>query len=198
MLGEGKTLSGRGRADEILRLFEEDRQRLVEYNRTDARLALEILEKLRLVELAVERSRLTGLPLDRVASSIAAFDFLYLSALGRRGVVAPERPRARARSSSPRRAGTCSSRCPGLYTNVVVLDFKSLYPSLIRTFEIDPLNLVRPEAGQQDEDPIVAPNGAAFARAQGHPERDPRRAHAAARGGAPRRRHASRATRSRS
>ena len=56
---------------------------------------------------------------------------------------------------------------PGLYTNVVVLDFKSLYPSLIRTFEIDPLNLVRPEAGQSDEDPIVAPNGAAFARRKG-------------------------------
>jgi DNA polymerase-2 len=53
---------------------------------------------------------------------------------------------------------------PGLYTNVVVLDFKSLYPSLIRTFEIDPLNLVRPEAGQVAEDAIVAPNGAAFAR----------------------------------
>jgi DNA polymerase-2 len=53
---------------------------------------------------------------------------------------------------------------PGLYANVVVLDFKSLYPSLIRTFEIDPLNLVRPEAGQSDPDPIVAPNGAAFGR----------------------------------
>ncbi len=95
VLGEGKTLAGRGRAEEILRLFEEDRERLVEYNRTDARLALEVLERLRLVELAVERSRLAGLP---------SID--------------------------------------------VVLDFKSLYPSLIRTFEIDPLNLIRPEAGQ--------------------------------------------------
>jgi DNA polymerase-2 len=50
---------------------------------------------------------------------------------------------------------------------VVVLDFRSLYPSLIRTFEIDPLNLVRPEAGQAEEDPIVAPNDAAFARRKG-------------------------------
>ena len=37
---------------------------------------LEILEKLQLVELSVERSRLTGLPLERVSSSVAAFDFL--------------------------------------------------------------------------------------------------------------------------
>jgi len=166
VLGEGKTLAGRGRAEEILRLFEADRERLVEYNRTDARLALEVLERLRLVELAVERSRLTGLPLDRVASSIAAFDFLYLSELGRRRIVAPS-VRAEAEIVEPQGGGHVLEPVPGLYTNVVVLDFKSLYPSLIRTFEIDPLNLVRPEAGQVDADPIVAPNGAAFARRKG-------------------------------
>jgi DNA polymerase-2 len=166
VLGEGKTLAGHGRAEEILRLFEEDRERLVEYNRTDARLALEVIEKLRLVELAVERSRLTGLSLDRVASSIAAFDFLYLAELGRRGIVAPS-VRAEAEVVEPQAGGHVLEPLPGLYTNVVVLDFKSLYPSLIRTFEIDPLNLVRPEAGQADTDPIVAPNGAAFARRTG-------------------------------
>jgi DNA polymerase-2 len=163
VLGEGKTLSGRGRAEEILRLFEEDRGRLVEYNRTDARLALEVIERLRLVELAVERSRLTGLPLDRIASSIAAFDFLYLAELGRRGIVAPS-VRAEAEVVEPQAGGHVLEPLPGLYTNVVVLDFKSLYPSLIRTFEIDPLNLIRPEAGQADPDPILAPNGAGFAR----------------------------------
>jgi DNA polymerase-2 len=166
VLGEGKTFAGHGRAEEVLRLFEEDRERLVLYNRTDARLALEILERLRLVELAVERSRLTGLPLDRVASSIAAFDFLYLSALGRRRVVAPS-VRSTGETVEPQAGGHVLEPLPGLYTNVVVLDFKSLYPSLIRTFEIDPLNLIRPEAGQRDEDPIVAPNGAAFARRKG-------------------------------
>ena len=166
VLGEGKTLAGHDRAEEILRLFEEDRERLVEYNRTDARLALEIIERLRLVELAVERSRLTGLPLDRVASSIAAFDFLYLSELGRRRIVAPS-VRAETGTVEPQSGGHVLEPRPGLYTNVVVLDFKSLYPSLIRTFEIDPLNLVRPEGGQSDADAIVAPNGAAFARRKG-------------------------------
>jgi DNA polymerase-2 len=166
VLGEGKTFAGHGRADEILRLFEEDRERLVLYNLTDARLALDVLERLRLVELAVERSRLTGLPIDRVASSIAAFDFLYLSELGRRGIVAPS-VRAEAGVVEPQSGGHVLEPLPGLYANVVVLDFKSLYPSLIRTFEIDPLNLVRPEAGQADPDPIVAPNGAAFGRRKG-------------------------------
>ena len=31
---------------------------------------------------------------------------------------------------------------PGLYQNVLVLDFKSLYPSIIRTFKIDPMGLI--------------------------------------------------------
>jgi len=161
VLGEGKILAGHGRAHEILRLFEADRPRLVDYNRTDARLALAILERLQLVELAVERSLLTGMPLDRVSSAIAAFDFLYLSALGRRGVVAPSVGSV-PQIDEPLGGGEVFEPQPGLFRNVVVLDFRSLYPSLIRTFQIDPLNLNAPDA-----EPIVAPNGAAFARRKG-------------------------------
>ena len=165
VLGEGKTLHGHGRADEILRLFEQDRPRLVEYNRTDARLAKDILDELHLVELAVERSRLTGMPLDRVSSSIAAFDFLYLSELRRRDVVAPSvRTVAEV---EPMGGGHVLEPLPGLYRNVLVLDFKSLYPSLIRTFQIDPSTLIRSGAAPTETDPIVAPSGAAFARRRG-------------------------------
>ena len=164
VLGRGKTIQGSHRAEEILRLFESDRERFVEYNLNDARLVLDILEKLHLVELAVERSRLTGMPLDRVSSSIAAFDFLYLSELGRRNVVAPTvGPRNEASEATT--GGHVLEPEPGLYRNVVVLDFKSLYPSLIRTFQIDPLGHVRAPA--PGDDLIVAPNGAAFRRERG-------------------------------
>ncbi len=170
-LGEGKTLSAGEGGREILRLFEEDREALAEYNLTDARLVLEILEHFQLVELAVERSRLTGLPPERLGASIAAFDFLYLSELGRRGVVAPsvgsgdEEPGETA-------GGYVLEPRPGLYENVPVFDFRSLYPSLIRTFGIDPLNHVPPgsEAGDgaaADDDLVIAPNGVAFRRRPG-------------------------------
>jgi DNA polymerase-2 len=167
VLGEGKTVVGHGRAEEVLRLFREDRDRLVEYNRTDARLALDVLEKLHLVELAVERSRLTGLPLDRVSSSIAAFDFLYLTELRRRGIVAPSVEAVE--ESAPMAGGHVLEPQPGLHRNVVVFDFRSLYPTLIRTFEIDPWNLVRPGSllASADEDPVRAPNGASFGRRKG-------------------------------
>jgi len=177
VLGEGKTAvaegggggEGGGRAEEILRMFEHDRARLVEYNLNDARLAAAILDKMQLVELAVERSLLTGLPPDRVAGSIAAFDLLYLTELGRRGVVAPTvrlaAERAAAAGGEPTGGGHVLEPEPGLWDHVLVFDFKSLYPSLIRTFNIDPLGFLRaPGAGG---DPIVAPNGAAFAREPG-------------------------------
>jgi DNA polymerase-2 len=89
-------------------------RRLVEYNRTDARLALEILERLRLVALSVERSKLTGLPLDRVSGSIAAFDFLYLSELRPSGRRRPQRARRPGRE--PQEGGHVLESMPGLYT----------------------------------------------------------------------------------
>ena len=58
--------------------------------------------------------------------------------------------------------GAVLSPVTGLHERVLVFDFKSLYPSLMRTFEIDPWNLVRPEEGVSDPDPIVAPSGGAF------------------------------------
>ncbi|MET0555809.1 MAG: DNA polymerase II [Vicinamibacteria bacterium] len=168
VLGEGKAidgahLSGRERALEVLRLYREDLPRFVEYNRTDARLALEILERLRVLELAVARSLLTGMPLDRVGSSIAAFDFRYLTELGRRGVVAPSVGTAEG-PGEPQTGGYVMEPVPGLHAQVAVLDFRSLYPTVIRTFQIDPLNLRRTAATDDD---LVAPNGAAFARERG-------------------------------
>ena len=164
VIGEGKTVSGSDRAETILEMFNHDRERFVEYNLTDARLALEIVEKLELIELSIARSQLTGLPLDRVASSIASFDFLYLLGLADRGTVAPS---VRSDTAQPQSfgGGHVFEPRPGLHDFVAVLDFKSLYPSLIRTFQLDPIGFVAtPEV---DGDYLVAPNGAAFRRQKG-------------------------------
>lgn len=164
ILGKGKVYSGPDRPAEILRMFKEDRARLVEYNLHDAQLVLAILDKLNLVALAVERSRLTGMPPDRVAASIASFDFLYLSKLSRRRIVAPTVDASRY-SGPPTSGGHVLDPLPGLYRNVLVFDFRSLYPSIIRTFQIDPLGyLPSPQSG---DNPIIAPNGAAFRRESG-------------------------------
>ncbi len=159
ILGRGKLIGPEvgDAAGEIERLFREDPGALVAYNREDARLVLEILEREGLLALAVERSLLSGMQLDRVGASIASFDRLYLPELRRRGVVAPSGDPQR--KAAPVAGGAVLEPTPGLFHDVAVFDWKSLYPSLIRTFNLDPLAHAR--AG---DDAIVAPNGARFSR----------------------------------
>ncbi|MGH7293275.1 MAG: DNA polymerase domain-containing protein, partial [Myxococcota bacterium] len=162
LLGRGKRIAHArgGRAAEIERLYREEPEAFVVYNREDAVLVQEILARESLLDLAVERSLLCGMQLDRVGASIASFDLLYLPELRRRGRVAPSvnRERVEGRVSG----GAVMDSTPGLFRNVAVFDFKSLYPSLIRTFNLDPLAHAR--APRDGGDAIVAPNGARFSR----------------------------------
>ena len=159
LLGRGKLITGHQRADAILRAYQDDTERFVAYNLEDARLVSDILAHTGLIELAVERSLLTGMPLDRVSAAIASVDALYLGALRGRRRVAPSVGGSAADVRLT--GGYVMDSLPGLYRNVLVFDFKSLYPSIIRTFNLDPLELV-PDGDPRDS--IVAPNGARFRR----------------------------------
>ena len=169
VLGEGKVeldaggdRAGGNRADDILARYRDDLPTFAEYARTDARLALEIVEKLDLVTLAVARSRLTGMTPDRVAASIASFDFLYLSALRRRRVVAPTVHSSDADVSRRQAGGHVFEPVTGIHENVWVFDFKSLYPSVIRTFNIDPLGFV--DGADAETDLVRLADDACFRR----------------------------------
>ncbi|MGH8221367.1 MAG: DNA polymerase II, partial [Woeseiaceae bacterium] len=160
VLGEGKAVKGdvRDRMGEILHNYEHDLPAFALYARTDARLAYQIVEKLNLVSLAFARSELTGMTPDRVAASIASFDHLYLSELARRRIVAPTVRVDDSRVHAAQQGGHVLEPVTGLHSNVWVFDFKSLYPSIIRTFNIDPLaHVAEPATGQ---DLILTPGGA--------------------------------------
>ncbi len=140
VLGRTKLIekTGREKVAEITHLFHAAKTKLADYNLEDAKLVYEIFDKLNLSQLAVRRSQLTGLTLDRVGGSVAAFDFLYLPRLHRRGYVADTNSQpASATEAAP--GGLVLDSTPGFYRNVAIFDFKSLYPSIIRTFQIDPL-----------------------------------------------------------
>lgn len=160
VLGEGKAVAGdvRDRVGEIMHNYEHDLAAFALYARTDARLAWLIVEKLNVVRLAFARSQLAGMTPDRVAASIASFDFLYLTELERRGVVAPTVRSDDSRVHAAQQGGHVLEPVTGLHRNVWVFDFKSLYPSIIRTFNIDPLSYVaNPSA---DADLVQTPGGA--------------------------------------
>ncbi len=139
LLGRGKLIASpaQDKLEEIKRLFREDPVALAEYNLEDTRLVYEIFQKLQLSELAVRRAQLTGLPVDRTGGSAAAFDFLYLPRLHRRGFVADTLGRPTETEAVP--GGLVLESTPGFHRNILVLDFKSLYPSIMLTFSVDPL-----------------------------------------------------------
>lgn len=129
-----------------------------------ARAVLDILEVDNLIRLTIRRSLLIGIPLQRAWTSVQAFDFLYLSELHASGMVAPTRDVDR-RSGASAPGGLILSPRAGAAVNILVFDFKSVYPSIIRTFNIDPATQISDPADGQDV--IVAPNGAAFTRTPG-------------------------------
>jgi len=163
VLRVGKAVAGdvRDRIAEILHNYRHDLAAFALYARTDARLAFDILARLNLVRLAYARSQLTGMTPDRVAASIASFDFLYLTELGRRGIVAPSVRAADSRAHAAQQGGHVLEPLTGLHRNVWVFDFKSLYPSIIRTFNIDPLSFVERPAPDAD---LIRTAGGAFER----------------------------------
>ncbi|MCY4566222.1 MAG: DNA polymerase II, partial [Gammaproteobacteria bacterium] len=173
VLGEGKALTGdaHDRVGEILRNYAHDLEAFARYARTDARLALEIVERLDLVNLAVARSRLTGMTPDRVAASIASFDFLYLAELHKRRIVAPSVRSSDSRVHAAQAGGHVLEPVTGLHEGVWVFDFKSLYPSVIRTYNIDPLAYIDKQETAAPvtavDDPIELAGGARFCRTPG-------------------------------
>lgn len=140
LLGKGKKVDDvHNRMEHINYDFKHNKVKLAEYNLQDCVLVLEIFEHTHLLEYLILRSQLTGLDLDRAGGSVAAFTNLYLPKLHRAGYIAPNLPKGGGLASP---GGYVMNSIPGLYKNVLVLDFKSLYPSIIRTFKIDPLGLI--------------------------------------------------------
>jgi DNA polymerase-2 len=164
LLGEGKLLHGDDRGVEITRLFHEDKTRLADYNLRDCELVSEVFEHTSMLDFAVARTAMTGLNIDRMGGSVASFDNLYLPRLHRRGYVAPNASVEHVASPG----GFVLDSQPGIYDHVLVLDFKSLYPSIIRTFCIDPLGLALGVSGELGEsDTVPGYLNARFAR-EGH------------------------------
>ncbi|WP_236237653.1 DNA polymerase II [Pseudomonas faucium] len=164
LLGEGKAIdTPYQRMDEINRMFAEDKPALARYNLKDCELVTRIFAHTRLLEFLLERAAVTGLAVDRSGGSVAAFCHLYIPHMHRMGFVAPNLG-SRPDEASP--GGFVMDSRPGLYDSVLVLDYKSLYPSIIRTFLIDPVGLVEGLRQPDDQHSVEGFRGGRFSRTQ--------------------------------
>lgn len=160
LLGSGKDIDEDETFDkwgEIERRFREDKMALARYNVMDATLVLDIFEKTKLIDLMITRSFISGMLIERVGGSTASFDHFYLPPLHDAGVVAPNvEDIGWVRQA---KGGFVLNPKVGIHPNVLVMDFKSLYPTVIQTFLIDPLSRL-----QRDVNPLTTPVGLKFSR----------------------------------
>ncbi|MDR7105771.1 DNA polymerase-2 [Pseudomonas sp. PvR086] len=162
LLGEGKSIDNPyQRMDEINRMFTEDKPALAKYNLKDCELVTRIFAKTELLTFLLERASVTGLPADRSGGSVAAFTHLYMPLMHRQGFVAPNLGNKPPQASP---GGFVMDSQPGLYESVLVLDYKSLYPSIIRTFLIDPVGLIEGLKHPDDSESVPGFRGARFSR----------------------------------
>jgi len=85
----------------------------------------------------------------------AAFDHFYLPKIHRAELVASNINDVQLTQHAA--GGYVINPAPGIYNDVIVLDFKSLYPSIIQTFKIDPVSRL-----YSDTDTITTPDGFKF------------------------------------
>ena len=152
LLGEGKDNINRLKIEEE---WSNRRQEVIDYCIKDAFLTLEIFRKMRVIDRNLFMSTVTKLPLDDVTNGGTSnyVDSILIRQADRENIGVPMT--SHDIKEKPIEGGYVHSIGAGLYDNVVVLDFKSMYPSMIMKNNICFTTL-------SPEGTIVSPTGIKF------------------------------------
>ncbi len=128
---------------------------VIKYCIKDARLALMIYRKIRILDRNLYLSTVSMLPLDDVTNGGTStyVDSLLIRRADRENIGVPMS--SSKFSNDTYEGGYVHTMDPGLFDMIVVLDFKSMYPSMIIKYNICFTTL-------SSEGTIIAPNGAKF------------------------------------
>ncbi|MCX6773366.1 MAG: DNA-directed DNA polymerase [Candidatus Micrarchaeota archaeon] len=137
---------------------------LADYSRFDSVATMEIGNVL--LPSQIEMSRVTRLPLFDTANATAGqlVESLLMHKSAQYKTIIPNKPddaMAQERELGPIKGAFVKLPQPGIYENMVVFDFRGLYPSIITAHNIDPFTL-NPPASVPDSDCYISPNGHRF------------------------------------
>ncbi|MXR19652.1 DNA-directed DNA polymerase [Halobacterium bonnevillei] len=156
-VGEKELDAGKERyTGDIGDLWEDDPERLLEYNIRDVELCVEIDRKQNIVPFWKEVAEFVGCKLEDATTPGDAVDLYILHKAHGRFVL----PSKGQQESEDYEGGAVFDPITGVRENVTVLDLKSLYPMCMVTTNASPETKVDPEA--YDGETYRAPNGTHF------------------------------------
>ncbi|MEM5812280.1 MAG: DNA-directed DNA polymerase [Candidatus Aenigmatarchaeota archaeon] len=146
----------------------DDFKRLVFYAKNDARLAMELVIKLNLIDKYVALSKVSGTLLQDTLDSgeTTRIENFLIREFNKKGFILPCKPepsdvgKREAAMGKELKGGYVLEPDKKLHSYVAVFDFKSMYPSIIRTYNICPTTILK---GVEMENSIESPFGTKFA-----------------------------------
>lgn len=148
---EHEGVAGKVNIDEwggdLMRLYNENFERFIEYNEEDVGSVERLDEKLQFIRLGVRIGTLTKSRYQEVFGTVKIWDNLIYNMLLADGVQIP--PEKFNRDAGSFAGGFVKEPRPGLYKWVASVDLESLYPGLIRMYNMSPETLVDEAQGAE-------------------------------------------------
>jgi len=151
-----------GYGGRIFDLFENNRQKLIDYNLQDCKLMLQIDNEFNIIKNSIEIAKLAQIPLSKVSNVSSIIDFYVLRIARRKGLHFKSRQWNTEKATFP--GGHVIEPTAGMYDNICIFDYRSLYPNIIRTFNISPDTILDDNF---KGDCITTPNGVKFSKKRG-------------------------------
>ena len=121
-------------------LFKSDINRFIDYNLRDVEIIEKLEEKLKFIELTIMISHICNIPYESIYYNTVMNEGAILKYLKREGIVSPNKPTTHnpplKNIKESYAGGYLLEPIPGLYFDVIDLDFTSLYPSIIKSLNL--------------------------------------------------------------
>lgn len=147
--------------------------KFIEYSRRDSELAMEMVTKLQLLDRYIAISKVSGSLLQEVidGGQTSMVENLLLRECRSRDRVIPPKPKenlvhSRNKSSENLKGGEVLEPKRGLLDNVVILDYKSLYPTIMMAHNLCYSTVIEHNEDIDSQLTITPPSGGKFVTAQ--------------------------------
>ena len=149
-------------------LYEKDFRKYIYYNIVDSCLVYYIDQKIKAMDVLLTLANITQMPLYKAASPVAMTEALMARKLREQNKIIATEKRDDNRKDGTYAGAFVKEPLVGFYSGVSAFDFASLYPSIMRQFNISPDSFVEKvekhdiDKKRENKDYIVCENGAVY------------------------------------